>query len=327
MLFRQLIFMFFWCTLTLLPVFLSGCSDSGSGRPETTTSTTAPVVEPESESEAHALTLTSPVRIALAPSGQLVVSEFNAGKVLFLNQETLAIEGSIDSSQRLAAVGAASDKILVGAEIAGAVGVYSYSGQLLYMLGSGVGEFELPNDLLVDEAGGRVYVVDTGAKMVKVYNLSDGVFLGSFGDGSMNFPTGIALDPSNDTLLISDFGVGKAGGGMMSFDPESFYAGIWRYDLGGNYLETITGSFSRPQGLAVNGDGVIFLADSLLSEVLVLQKDPGGAGYVQLFSYGGGDVLLRLPLDVVIDPSTQSLYVTNNLLDRIEVIPGGGMLP
>ena len=113
----------------------------------------------------------------------------------------------------------------------------------------------------------------------------------------------------------------------MSFDPESFYAGIWRYDLEGNYVETITGDSSRPQGLAVDENGIIFLVDSLLGEVLVYQKSPDSTGYEELYREGGGDNFMRLPLDIVIDPLTRNLYVTNNQLGRVEVFLGGGDLP
>ncbi len=304
--------------VVLVGAFSFGCSDGGSSGVVST-----PVEEPPQES----FDVTSPVRIAMTPTGQLVVTEANDGRALFLDSTTLDVTGSIASSKRLTAVGATSDKIFLGLETAGAVGVYSYGGELLYSLGSGVGEFELPNDLVLDEANDRVYVVDTRAKRVKVYNLSDGNFLWSFGQNKMNFPTGIAFDQSSDTLLISDFGVGTEGCGSLCFDPDSFYAGIWRYGLDGGYVETLTGDFSRPQGLAVDDDGVIFLVDSLLGQILVYQKNPGAAGYTEIYRYGGSDILLQLPLDIVLDPANKNLYVTNNLAGTVEVFLAGGTLP
>ena len=141
----------------------------------------------------------------------------------------------------------------------------------------------------------------------------------------MNFPTGIDFDQSTDTLLVSDFGVGTAGGGSMS--SASYYAGIWRYDLNGVYVETITGAFSRPQVLAVDTDGTIFLVDSLLGQILVYRKNIATTSYDEIKRYGGDDVLLQLPLDIVIDPLSKDLYVTNNLLNKVELLQEGGVLP
>ena len=289
--------------------FLGACSDT-----------------PDMKIPTTATPLSSPVRIATASTGQLVVSEYDSGQVVFINPETMIIEGAIETSTKLAAVGASNDRILVGSDLVGAVGVYSYNGELLFTLGSGVGDFVNPNDLVIDEIGDRVYVVDTGAKLVKVYRLSDGVFLSSFDSLKMNFPVAIALDQTTNTLLISDFGVGTAGGGSMS--TASYYAGVWRYDLDGVYVETITGAFSRPQGLAVDTDGTIFLIDSLLGQIIVYRKNIATKHYDEVHRYGSGDGFeFKLPLDIVIDPLSKDLYVTNNLLNKVELLQGGGVLP
>jgi DNA-binding beta-propeller fold protein YncE len=288
---------------------LWGCSDGGS------------------VSNISSSSLSAPVRIATASTGQLVVTEYDSGQVVFLNPDTLTVESTINTSTKLTAVGASSDKVLVGSDLVGAVGAYSYDGELLFTFGSGVGEFVNPNDLTIDESDNRVYVVDTGDKVVKVYGLSDGAFLFSFGSGQMNFPTAIAFDPSTNTLLISDFGVGQAGGSSLT-GPGSYYAGIWRYDLVGNYIETITGSYSRPQGLAVDTDGTIFLVDSLLGQVLVYRKNVVTSSYDEVYRYGAGDgLILKLPLDIVIDPLNKDLYVTNSLLNKVEQLQEGGRLP
>ncbi|MBW6512592.1 MAG: hypothetical protein K0A93_10860 [Desulfuromonadaceae bacterium] len=271
----------------------------------------------------YSISVFSPVRIALAPTGQLLVSSSNSGNIPIFNPDSTQREGAIQANRKMSAIGAASNRVFVGLDVPGAVGCYTYDGQLLYLLGSGIGEFGTANDLVI--VSDQVYVTDSRNKQVRVYNLADGAFLRSFGQDRMHFPTGIAIDPNSNTLLVSDFGVGTEGGGMMS--PGTYYAGIWRYDLNGNYVETISGDFSRPQGLAVNANGEIFLADSLRGEVLVLRKKPDAPGYLEPYSYGTGDIPLRLPLDVAIDPLTQTLYVTNNLLNRVEVIPEGGLLP
>ncbi|MDF1579781.1 MAG: NHL repeat-containing protein, partial [Desulfuromonadales bacterium] len=291
------------------------------------TSSAVLTVEISYQGQPYSIAVSHPVRVTIAPTGQILVSSYNTGRVQIFNPETVQLEGLIEANRKITAVGAASDRVLVGLDVPGAVAVYSYAGELLTLLGAGVEEFDSPSDLAIDASNGRVYVVDSRKKEVRVYALDDGTFLSNFGQDRMKFPTGIAIDPGSNTLLISDFAVGrsKKGTGMMS--PTTYDAGIWRYDLDGNYIETITGSFSRPQGLAVNGNGEIFLADSLIGEILVFRKNPDTGNYEQPYNYGGEEMPLRLPLDVAINQATRDLYLTNNLLDRVEVIPAGGNLP
>ena len=300
----------FLCLLFLSLVMLNGCSEDSS-----------PVIS-QSPSPA-ALTLSSPTRIAVAPSGQLVVSDYAAGNVLFFDSDTLQAVSKIRVSGKLTAVGATEDKVLIGFETSGAIGVYSYAGDFLYALGAGIREFGRPSDLVVDPTGALVYVADSGAKNVKIYNLLDGSYVDTWGQGQMYFPTGIAFDHSDNTLLIADFGAVKTGGGSMSFEPESYSAGIWRFDLNGNYVETITGAFSRPQGVAVNSSGEIFIVDSLLGEVLTLKETIVSAGYEIIDRYGA-ELPLELPLDVVLAEQDNKLFVTNNLAAQVVAIDVGG---
>ncbi len=107
------------------------------------------------------------------------------------------------------------------------------------------------------------------------------------------------------------------------------------FDYAGNHLKSISGKagmtkkrFSRPQGLAVDGQGHIFLVDCLIGRVLVLDRNTG-ATIKSLGTYGrsGAPGEMALPLDVVIDSRTKNVFVTNNRLGRIEVFVKGGLVP
>ncbi len=92
-------------------------------------------------------------------------------------------------------------------------------------------------------------------------------------------------------------------------------------DLGG-----ISGTFSRPQGLAVDGSGHIFLADAFRGVVLVFDRATGSELKI-LGGFGSGPGQLFLPWDVVIDGTSKDVFVTSNRPGRVEVFRGGGLIP
>ena len=83
--------------------------------------------------------------------------------------------------------------------------------------------------------------------------------------------------------------------------------------------------FSKPQGLAVDDAGHIFLVDCWLGYVLVIDRASGGT-LKTLGAYGTDPGQLALPLDVVVDLRSKDVAVTNNRPRRIEVFPKGGVV-
>ena len=84
--------------------------------------------------------------------------------------------------------------------------------------------------------------------------------------------------------------------------------------------------FSRPQGLAVNEQGHVYVVDSVRGQVLVFDRDTQ-QGVTIIGSLGPGPGQLQLPLDIIIDGASKDLHVTSNRNRRIEVFNGMGMLP
>jgi hypothetical protein len=116
-------------------------------------------------------------------------------------------------------------------------------------------------------------------------------------------------------LLVSDFG-------DQSDSDNPIPAAVHVYDLTGRRLNSFTGDFSRPQGLAVDAAGRIVVVDSLRCELLILNAATGEVEGL-LGGFGSEPGQLKLPLDIVIDPGTNDFFVTNNRLDRLEVYRGG----
>jgi sugar lactone lactonase YvrE len=126
-------------------------------------------------------------------------------------------------------------------------------------------------------------------------------------------------------VLVSDYG-----------DPNGWFqvnvpARIMIYSYYGAFLSKIDGGvtntdfqFERPQGLAADGQGHIFMAESVRGEVFVFDRNAGTV-LKKLGSFGDGPGQLELPLDLVLEKNGD-LFVTNNMLRRIEVFRAAGGL-
>lgn len=134
---------------------------------------------------------------------------------------------------------------------------FSPDGDILMSLGKagvagdGEDEFNQPSDVLV-APNGDIFVVDghgsEGNNRVVKFN-SDGDFLMTWGttgkeDGEFRDPHALAMD-STGRLFVGDRGNSR----LQIFDQE------------GNHLETWT-QFGRPSGLFIDGDDILYAADS-----------------------------------------------------------------
>lgn len=276
---------------------------------------------------AGAQTLPSPVRIARAPSGDLLVSDYLQQSILVLRQADLAVRRAFRVAGRPVAIAWGRGRIFVGNESTGSVEVYNPAGMWLYDLGGAKGLVRQPMDIAVGNQRGLVFVVDGSDKLVKVFDVNGPLLytMPAAGAGGVPLqnPTGIAIDADREEVLVSDFG-----------DPGiGVPARVHILDYHGARLGEISGAsgqrgygFSRPQGLAVDGIGHVFVVDAMLGQVLVFDRTTG-AGLKRLGTSGTGPGQLLLPLDLVLTGASRDVFVTSNLAARVEVFRHGGLVP
>ncbi len=295
-----------------------------------------PQAKPQAKSggpkRAPKVELISPIRLAIARNGLLLVSDSRTRRIVKLNRGNLGVIGSFEVKGKPIAVAADGHKIYVGNTKTHRVEVYGKRGQLLYTLGGEGYEFQRPIDIAIDRARGHVFVVDGGAKLIEVFDVSTdpvGTLLRTIPAGGadpdvLTNPTAIAVDTTRQEVIVSDYGQLGVGSARVQI-----------FDYAGNHLKSISGKagmmgkrFSRPQGLAVDCQGHIFLVDCFIGRVLVLNRNTGRT-VKSLGTYGRSGALgeMALPLDVVVDPRTKDVFVTNNRLGRIEVFVKGGLVP
>ena len=288
-----------------------------------------------------AQTMDSPMRIAVGPPGEILVSDSVQDKVIALDTSTLAEDWSFDVQGTPMAVAYASNLVFIGNATTHNVEVYRLQGTpngpgvtLNFVCNLGLtapgttGTIRIPSDIDIDKDSGLVFVVDSGERKVKVFDKAGNTVseLPSSTDGPLLSPTAITVDTTRQEVLVSDYG-----------DPNGWFkanvpARIMIYSYSGTFLAKIDGGasdtnaqFDRPQGLDTDGRGHIFMAESLKGQIFVFDRTTG-ALVQKLSSFGNQPGQLELPLDLVIDKKTGNLFVTNNMLKRIEVFPAAGGL-
>ncbi len=275
--------------------------------------------------------LSSPMRLDRASNGNILVSDHRNRRIWELNKRDLTTVRSFSVIGKPLAVAGGGANIYVGNESSRRVEVYSKSGELLFNLGGANSYFKQPTDIAIDHTLNHVYVVDGLSGIVKVFSVGsdpNGTLIRTLPTGGpdpnvLTHPTGIAVDPTRQEVLISDYGAPEIG----------IHPRVQIFNYAGNHIGTFSGKagmfgnrFSRPQGLAVDGKNHVFLVDCWIGRVIVLDRLTGGQ-IKTLGTYGTGVGELALPLDVVIDPKTKNVFVTNNRPGRIEVFKRGGMVP
>ena len=170
-------------------------------------------------------------------------------------------------------------------------------------------DFIRPTGIAVDKETGWIYVVDTGAHAVYVFQ-PDNQLIKRFGnrgsgDGEFNFPTYI-WQSQNKNLLITD---------SLNFRIQIF-------DRYGGYLSQFgfvgngTGDLARPKGVAQDSSGNIYVTDSLFHTVQIF--DESGKFLLNYGEQGIGPGEFWLPVGITITEDG-TIYVADSYNKRVQV--------
>jgi len=156
------------------------------------------------------------------------------------------------------------------------------------------------------DGANRVFVADSNAQLVHVFDLETRVYqqwVPNNVEKRFAQPVGIAWDPSEHRLLVSD----------------SVARSIFAFDTNGKYLGALAaGIFSRPCGFAIDPPrNRILVTDAILHEILVLSLDGKLIGAI---GQRGTDLgQFNFPTNVAVDKEGR-VFVSDSLNFRVQIL-------
>lgn len=247
------------------------------------------------EAAPQPLVLQRPSALAGDGAGRLYVGDTSRRAVFVFDESAGELQLWEQAARGLrfvapAGLVATAERVFVADAELGAVFVLDRRGEPQARFGQGV--LKRPTGLALDARRGWLYVADTGAHDLKVFDAA-GTLLRVIGrrgaaPGEFNFPTHLAF--ANDELYVTDT-MNSRVQVLAGADAAP------RRQLGarGLYL----GNLVRPKGVAVDGDGNVYVVESYHDHLLVFS--PQGEFLLPIGGTGTATGRFYLPAGLWID--------------------------
>ena len=253
--------------------------------------------------------LQSPARLAADGAGNVFVTEPASSRVVMFDafgRPAVVKEGLAGP---LAIAANRSGNIFLSEEDSGSVTVFDPQWNLLHKLGSGNGEFALPNYIALDPTPGSdaVYVSDSLSNQIKVFaNQTLAFAFGSQGTnaGQFDFPTGVFVSTDSEVFVVD-----QNNSRIQVFDLQGgFLRQFTAVTTSGSSLGGAAGG--RSQGITGDAAGRIYVADTLQGLVNVFNAQ----GTLLLKMSGFGEALgkSRSPSGLALDAHNRLLIASVN---------------
>jgi DNA-binding beta-propeller fold protein YncE len=180
----------------------------------------------------------------------------------------------------------------------------------------GRGRLQRPTGLARDPSNGDLYVADTYAHDIKVFDPQGRLLrvLGrrGEGEGEFNFPTHMAF--ANGSLYVTD----TLNSRVQVYDAA---AGRWSRRLGSRGL--VLGDLVRPKGVSVDSEGNVYVVESYYDSLLVFS--PRGEFLLPIGGVGTATGRFYLPAGVWVDGRNR-VHVADMFNGRVVLFQflGGG---
>jgi DNA-binding beta-propeller fold protein YncE len=244
-----------------------------------------------------------------AHRGHIYVADVVSGRVILYdrNNKVMQVFGQEGAIRTPAdAVSDGSGTLYVADSGQNKVAVYDAQGE--YQTAFPLGPAR-PVSLALNEALGRLYVVDRTGHQVIVLSLNgDPLFhFGSRGidKGQFNAPLGIALSNSGNVYVL---------------DAGNFRVQV--FDADGKFIRSFgsvgdrSGFFANPKGIAVDSENHIYVSDAAFNNFQIFDEE--GHFLLNVGNLGFAPGELYLPADMSIDENDR-IYIADQLNSRIEI--------
>jgi sugar lactone lactonase YvrE len=171
--------------------------------------------------------------------------------------------------------------------------------------------------LAIDDAD-RIFVSDSVARRVMVFS-QEFKPEASISEGLAN-PGGIAIDNENRFLYVADSDNDQ----VMVYDADSPYKLLRRIGTAGKkHSLTDPGNFAMPTNVAVDGDGNLYVTDTLNSRIQIFDAD---GNFLKTFGKAGdGAGSFARPKGLAVDADGH-IWVADAVQNRVQVFNQEGQL-
>lgn len=199
-----------------------------------------------------------------------------------------------------------------------AVFIFNAETKNVELIGNGKqAHFGAISGLAIDDTD-RLFVTDTGLHRVDVFSPTHELVTAFGGDVLAN-PASIALDNENRFVYVVD----TQNDVVDVFDADTFKLLRKIGTPGRKHTLTAPGTFSLPQGVAVDREGNVYVTDTLNNRIEIF--DPDG-GFISTFGKNGdGPQDFERPKGIAIDCDGH-IWVADAAQDRIKVFSKEGQL-
>ncbi len=276
--------------------------------------------------------LHSPARIALTADGTVYVTDPFFNHIARYDSEgTLLSTWSVPEGPIGIAVHPSNGNYYVSLRDEGKVGIYTYDGDAETFTRTGfLGEgepmvaFVRPTDLDIADATGRIFVVDPEGDRWYMFN-ADGTLRAMGGErgemsGQFKYPSAICVDEGRSRMIVADHDNFRVQIFSLTDDGDFTYATFetkFGYRMKYQPDGEMEGWTPRPQGLAVDAEGHIYLTDALMGSVRIFEDTGSDLGKVVEHAYNGGE--LHVPCDIALSADGSLLYVVSTNSSSVEL--------
>ena len=270
-------------------------------------------VKPEEE-HTH---LIRPYGIAVDSHDRIFVAD-SANRAVFvfdLAAKSVEYRGQRGPSRLALPVGVAidnQDRLFVSDSFLHKINCYSPEGELVAVLGGD--ELERPAGLAIDNQRRRLYVADSKAHRIAVFQIDSFSFLKFIGEpskegeaeaGKFSAPSNLALDQKG-FLYVTDSWNFR----IQVLDPEG------RFVRAFGEQGVQPGYFVRPKGIAIDRDGHVYVADAEFNNFQILTSE--GRPLLAVGSLGVEPGQFSLITGLTIDRNNR-IYVTEQWRGRLQI--------
>ena len=207
--------------------------------------------------------------------------------------------------------------VYVADQRVGAVFIFNTETRDTQMIRNGYeAHFGLVNGLAIDD-GDRLFVSDGKMRRILVFSPKHEVE-NQITEGLVD-PVGLAIDTENRFLYVADTQQDQ----IIVYDADSLKL-LRRIGTGGkNHYLTTPGDFGGPQGVAVDKDGNLYVADTMNDRVEIFDAD---GKFISTFGKNGdGPGYFERPKGIAIDCDGH-IWVADQMQDRLQIFNRDGQL-